>query len=69
MQILYRVETCKTVRKIGMRDDSMPNFSSRFSLRPSLVPNYFFKLLNFLSHQNFTTHKLLTFSSHHSNFN
>ena len=36
--------------------------------RPCLVSKFFFKLSTFLSHQNFPTHKLLTFPSHYSNF-
>ena len=35
----------------------------------ALVPNFFLKLPTFSSHQNFPTHKLLTFLSHRSNFN
>jgi hypothetical protein len=31
-------------------------FESKHGLRPSLVPNFFFKLPTFTSHQNFSTH-------------
>jgi hypothetical protein len=67
--VAHRARASRTQTANQISESTVVGWFVRLFNALSLVPKYFFKLLTFSSHQNFSIHKLLTFSLHRFNFN